>query len=456
MISRRVQELESVGSMRIYPEYREIAGKRRKCTVHQLNNLSGVLAHLQAAANKSPSPQGRPKLNDLVVYSEFLEGKGITRLEGEGDVVPYTEGAFGILEAAARSRADKEKLINCRYFIKKNDYVDITTATSTKEGAGIMYSSDQRVIQALNGMLKQANDDKQSDLFNDPAPAKMINEYCFFDIYELTREIGLVSNVKENRDNVLRMVERLKDTQFSVDATQSEYWRQRYMPDSRFTKGDYSYITEFYSAEDWYERVDEDGQTTQLMEERYFVVKFHPLIFNAMTSPQLAFISHDSLKRERLDLVHRLNNWVKPTVGVRDKGYGRDHHRYTLDIFHQRVRPSSRLDNFERQFYNVARRQDEMEDQEPHAESVRFQYDEKGKLIPNGVFWLNGYYYQLELNKELAEEIYRKTRTLKKRRLKTYPVITIWRDRHDEIVGDNSAHNLALRRQMQALLEPEE
>jgi heme-degrading monooxygenase HmoA len=51
----------------------------------------------------------------------------------------------------------------------------------------------------------------------------------------------------------------------------------------------------------------------------------------------------------------------------------------------------------------------------------------------------------------LAQEIYRKTRTLKKRRRKIYPVITVWRDRADPRVGDESDHNRALRRQAKAL-----
>ena len=37
------------------------------------------------------------------------------------------------------------------------------------------------------------------------------------------------------------------------------------------------------------------------------------------------------------------------------------------------------------------------------------------------------------------------------RTTKLYPLITIWRDTRDHFVGDNSAHNKALRRQAAAL-----
>lgn len=456
MVSRRIQELETLGCVRIRSEYRQVGDSRRKFTVHEFLSLEGLIDHLNESPGNSPAPQGRPRINDLVVYSDMLEGEGIIKLDADGEVVPYTEGAFSILESAARSRSDKENVIHCKYFIRKDDFLDITAATSTKEGAGIMYSADQRVIQALNGMLRQANEELQGDLFNNEYPAKLIGEYCFFDIYALTREIGLIANVKENRTNVVRMIERLKDTTYSVDATQSQYWRERYMPDPKFNKADYRYILEFYSASDWYTTIGKNGLEIPQMEDRFFVVKFHPLIFRAMTTPRLAFISHDALKKERLDIVHRLNNWVKPVVGVRPKNFGKEHHQYTLDIFHQRVRPAARLDNFERQFFHMAKRQDSLEDESPHEESVRFQFDENRELIPNGTFWLNGYYYKVEQNEELAKEIYRKTRTLKKRRKKIYPVITIWRDRKDEIVGDDSVHNKALRRQMKELMSADD
>ncbi len=456
MVSRRIQELEKLGCVRIRSEYRQVGKAKRKFTVHEFLSLAGLLAHLNESTGYSPAPQGRPKLNDLVVYSDMLESEGLVRLDADGEVVPYTEGAFSILESAARSRSDKDSVIHCQYYIKRDDYVEITAATSTKEGAGIMYSADQRVIQALNGMLRHANGEIQGDMFNEELPAKLIGEYCFFDIYALTREIGLIQNVKQNRANVVKMIERLKDTTYSVDATHSMYWRERYMPDAKFNKADYRYILEFYSGADWCSTIGKDGVAAPEIEDRFFVVKFHPLIFQAMTTPRLAFISHDGLKKERLDIVHRLNNWVKPVVGVRPKNVGNDHHQYTLDIFHQRVRPASRLDNFERQFLHVAQRQDRLEDECPHEESVRFQYDENNEIIPEGIFWLNGYYYKISQDEDLSKEIYRKTRTIKKRRKKIYPVITIWRDKKDEIVGDDSAHNKALRRQMLELQQLDE
>lgn len=453
MISRRIKELESLGCLKIKSEYRRVGGKNRKVTVNEFLSFEGLLQHLNSQPNQSPAPQGRPKNNDLIVYSDLLEGEGLVKLDTDNKVIPYAEGAFSILESAARSKYDTDDVIHCRYFIKKNDYVEITAATSTKKGSDIMFSSDQRVIQAFNGMLKNAHAESQGDLFDDDLPAKLVGQYCFFSLHTLTREIGIASNVKENRKNVIRMIERLKDTTYSVDASHSEYWCQRYMPHEKFSKAEYRYITEFYSSSQYISEHGSDGLDHRYLEERFFVVKFHELVYRAMTTPKLAFISHDDLKRERLDIVHRLNNWVKPVIGVRARQIPKDHHQYTLDIFHQRVRPASRLDNFERQFLSMAKRQNKIEVGSLHEETEEIIFGEKLEIIRSGIFWLNGYYYKIEQNEELAKNIYRKTRTIKKRRKKIYPVITIWRDVKDEIVGDESDHNKALRRQFNALNE---
>lgn len=455
MVSRRIKELESLGCVIVKSEYRRVGEGRRKFTVHEFISFEGLLQYLQGSTKLSPAPQGRPKKKDLIVYSEFLENKGLIKLEADGNIVPYAEGAFSILESAARSKFDTDDVIKSRYIIKKDDYVDITASTSTKEGSGIMYSSDLRVIHTLNGMLKQSYHDHQADMFDSDFPARFIGEYCFFDLTRLTKEIGLAPNVKENRDNVHKMIERLKDTAYDVNAAHSEYWRKNYMPNEGFSKAEYRYITEFYQAEAYFEKHGDDGLPPDFdqerFKERFYVVKFHSLIYKAMTTPKLAFISHDSLKSERLDMVHRLNNWVKPVVGVRRRPVPPDHHQYTLDIFHQRVRPASRLDNFERQFLNMAQRQNKEEIRTLHKETKEMQFGSKGELLVGGVFWLNGYYFKIEINEDLAKEIYRKTRTIKKRRKKIYPVITIWRDVKDKIVGDESDHNKALKRQVKEL-----
>jgi hypothetical protein len=445
MISRRVKELEALHCLHVKNEVIQLNNKRQNAHVHYITSLLNLSAHLIEKSARSPAPQGRPQKAQLIVYSDSLENHGMTRLDADGEIKPYMEGAFSILDCAARSRVDKQSVIKCRYHLTETDAIEVVSSTSTVEGSGIMFSSDQRIIMALNGMLKKAGDQQQFDMFSKDIPAKIIDDYCFFDIYALTNEIGLKSNKSENRNNVRKMLHRLKDTKFEVDATNSEIWRNNYMPSNGLSKGEYRYITEFYSARDWFTQTGIDGESFEIAEDRYFVVKFHEFVFRSMTGERMAFINHEALKTERYDLAHRLNNWVKPTIGVRSRGYGIDHHQYTLDILQQRVRPAAAMQHFETQFYKLLERQDAREDEESHREAVRFNLEEGQDR--EGTFWLNGYYYKVELNEELAQTIYRKKRKLKKKPRKLYPVVTIWRDRLDPIVGDESDHNKALARQ---------
>lgn len=454
MISRRVKELEALDCLLIKNEMLQTDNKKKNVHIHYITSLSNLITHLIERHARSPAPQGRPKKSKLVVYSDSLENHGMTRLDADGEIKPYMEGAFSILDCAARSRVDKQTVIKCRYHLTETDSIEVVSSTSTVEDSGILFSSDQRIIMALNGMLKQAGDRHQYDMFSKDIPAKIIDDYCFFDIYALTNEIGLKSNKSENRNNVRKMLHRLKDTKFEVDATNSEIWRNNYMPANGLNKGEYRYITEFYSARDWFTQTGSDGENFELAEDRYFVVKFHDFVFRSMTGERMAFINHEALKIERYDLAHRLNNWVKPTIGVRNRGYGIDHHQYTLDILQQRVRPAAAMQHFETQFYKLLERQDIRENDEQHNESVRFTFNDD--QVPEGTFWLNGYYYKVELNEELAQTIYRKKRKLRKKPRKLYPVVTIWRDRLDPIVGDESDHNKALARQFKNIVSPED
>ena len=454
-IIRAVKELEAVDSLSISDDVLTIDEIDRKCKIYNLVNLNGFISFLN---EEKKIKVGAPSKKKLTVRAESLDESEIVALDTRGGVTPYTEGAFSILESASRSKLEKNKIIECGYYIKRNDFVNIITTTSTNKDSEISLSSDQRVVHCLNGMLKKRNDEINSGPFNprlNGSSAEIIGDYCYFDIYRLAEEMGYESNNQWARSNVIKMIKRLRDTTYEVDATHSLYWRENFMPNPAFNKATYQYILEYYSASDWEVKDNDDIDGSLIPEEndRYFVVKFHPQIYASMSKTGVAYISHDSMKSEKSDIVHRLYNWMKPVIGVRDKGFSKDHHRYPFDIFHQRVRSGSRLVNFETLFYKFIQRQNDDVLINTKPECVLFKYDDNGDVIPNGTVWLNGYYIKLEENEELAQEYYRKTRTHKAKRTKKYPMVTIWRDSLDDLIGDNSRHNLALRRQIKELEE---
>ncbi len=458
VISQRTKELKELGCLEVSSVYHTVDDQPKKATRYKILTLAPLVEHLLSEPRKSPAPQGRPRSSEIRVYKDSFTGKGLINLEA-GGVRPYSEGAFSILGSAAYTHTSRfEESPTVRYHIRQGDHISIQVSTSTRPDAQVMRPSDQRAIISLNGMLRKFRNSPQGDMFLDRFPAAMIDGYCFYDLYALTKEMGLQENVKSNRDRVLVMMNRLKDTVFSVDAKNSKFWRERYLP-AGMTHGEYRYITEFYSSEEFHDaHPNKDGAYERAGQtKRFFVVKFHPLIMAAMFDPTNgdSFIVHEALKAERMDIPHQLNNFVKAVVGVRDMGRPIDHHQYPLDILHQRVAPGTRLDLFTRDFFNLARRQTlrAREAPQPHCVPFKLTADEKSVAEgEGGIFLLNGYYYKVEYNKALADELYRKKRYSPADRRILYPVVTIWRDREDYLVGDNSDHNQALRRQMNELL----
>ncbi len=453
-LSERIASLVHVKTIHVYPDEIEVEGKLKKYRVHFIKDLSGLISYLQTDAPQKKSIRGRPRTKNIKMIDEALSTKGLMHLKAGNNLVAHTQGAFAILLASCKSGGDKQDVIEAEYKFTPTDRIKIRTTTSSDAEIDILHISDHRVMVALNGMLRRENQETD-DLFG-YEDTRMINGYCFFDIYALTKEIGLQPNKSDNRARVQKMVERLEATTFKVDASFSPHWRKHYMPNTAFSEAKYRYITEFYSAFDWNDKQHEKQELNDIIldedEKRFFVVKFHPLISSSMETGEQAFITHPSLKTEKYDLPHLINNWVKGVVGVsKFKEHPKGHHQYTIDIFGERCAPTIRVDNFERALYSLAKRQDSKESTEPHTESVRFTFDENGKIIPNGTFWLNGYYFRIQVDEELSKTIYRKARTMRRHRIKVYPVLTIWRDKEDPLVGDNSDHNLALTRQFAEL-----
>lgn len=455
VISERISKLIEIGSVFVYPDEIEIDGKTKSYRVHLIKDLSPLIKFI---TDKKPerTKLGRPRNRNIKMINDSLSNKGLIHLRSEKNLVAHSQGAFAILLASCKSGGDKDNVIEAEYKFTTTDKIKIKTTTSSDADIDILHISDNRIMIALNGMLRRENL-TMDDMFGH-APARMVNGYCFFDIFALTKEIGLQPNKQSNRIRVENALKRLFSTTFSVDATDSPFWREHYMPNSSFTKGSYRYITELYTAKDWNHAEHKDPEHNEILmdecDQRYYVVKFHPLISTSMETGKHAFITHPELKTERYDLPHLINNWVKGVVGVSKlREYPKGHHQYTIDIFGERCAPTIRVDNFERSFYSLARRQDKKEDKESHSEAVRFKYDERGEWVPEGTFWLNGYYFKVEINESLARSVYRKTRTMRRHRIKVYPVLTIWRDKEDPLVGDQSDHNNAVARQYALLTD---
>ena len=439
LIGKRFKELEQLGVLKESDCF--IRGKASR--IIELTNLVPVLAHFANENRSALIPSHRPSREQLSLAIDQLEIEG-SYLSLSDDVPPRIESLFCILDAGMKlSGRDKRKDIRCKYQFFENDYIEIRTSTQTREGSDVAYLSDERAMRALNGILLDQLESRFGSLDQFSVTDLGIkDEYFFFDLYELCRRMGLRPN-DQNRRIVRDMLARLRDTEFKVDASQSAYFRENFTFGAETAH--YRYITEFYAKKD-YEHDDKGNRV--VTSDRFYMVKFHTAILANLVSGGRSFISHDGLMSERSGLAHRLNNWAKAVVGVRPKPASRPF-TYTLDEFGERVIPSARMDNFERDFLSLIRRQcNEVDDQGcPMHEEATTGWREEGA----NVGWLYGYYYKIEWDEGKIQE-HRRMRRRRNRTSKLYPLITIWRDTSDFYVGDDSDHNKALRRQAAALV----
>jgi len=445
LVSKRIGELEKIGCVTRRKFRTTQGGAASQLTLKSLHNLFDHYARPDAQ-QIIPSHGVKITNKQLELQIDHLSQSG-NYLYLREESSARLESLFCILDASMRlSGRDKRKNFSCRYHFNKNDYVTIEAATLTRTGGEIAQLSDQRAMRALNGVVLNQIEKKYGPAGTfDPKQIKIEDEYFVFDIYELCRRMGMAAK-PAYLDLARKMVDRLRDTEYLVDATNSEYFRSNYAMGADQAR--YRYIVESFAKMDTYPTPD--GERA-LPSERYYVVKFHSAILMHLVTTGRSFITHQELMTEKSGLAHRLNNWAKAVVGVRPVNDSRLF-EYTLDELHRRVIPSARVDNFERDFLSLMQRQ---------CKSIT---DEDGNMVTNDlgeplyrrastewmgeegetVVWLYGYYYHIKWD-EYREKELRRIRGIRPPK-KSYPIVRVVRDTEDPYVGDNSDHNKALRR----------
>lgn len=444
----RLKELLAVGAL----QHLKIRRDGRSFNVYNLHDINQLFVHFAKEKRQALVPGRRRSKTKIVQEVESLSERA-TYLSVEDDAMPRIESLFCILDSSMKlSGRDKRSVIECEYHFSREDYIHIKTTTSTGEGSEIAHLADERAMRALNAMLLEHIENtvglSEQQPLSDVEDMNFSDGYLVFDIYDLCKRMGLRPTVN-NRNIARRMVERLKDTTFSVDASHSNYFRDHYLPDKSLNVGEYRYITEFFARKE--EELIDEEQKVYSYSERFYFVRFNSLILANLRMVGRSFISHPALASERSGLAHRLNNWAKAVVGVRPSAKSKDTHCYALDEFRDRVMPSARLDNFERDFLNLVSKQSEMTAAELDTDSSLDQATGSWNDEAINVVWIYGYYYKIEHNPQLVRDLNRR-RGRRARTLKDYPVITIWRDGQDAYVGDDSPHNQALRRQASVVL----
>ena len=441
LISTRLRELSSAG---LLSNVVEKHGDGKNISVYYLSSVNKIVEFSLSYKESASAPKNvrRTKTDTIIQRDLFIGSNDINYLDGR-EIFPdyYHEGLIsGILDQAMRlSSTDKRKEINTHYEFKLRDGtrkwqegINIQSVCLSDEDSSIMILSDQRCVRVLNTMFIEHI--KKNYNIKDPNfdPSTIVN-YFAFDIVDVCQQIGLPpsgANLKITR----KILSRLKDTIFNIDASQSTWFQNRYGLGA--DKIEYRYIVEWYAKTQQEEEILMDGKSAVVRRsERTYAIKFHEIVFRNLLTQSHVFISHPKLREDRSGIAQRINNWCKAFIGVR-KREGDNKYYYQLDELKDVVLSSTRLDNFARDFISLLKR------------DCIDKWDDNGINLS----LIYGYYFEYNANEDdIVAYMNRKKRGRRMGR-KLYPLITIYRNTEDPIVGDNSKHNLALKKELSSIM----
>lgn len=428
-MANREASLKSLG---VFEERMEFQGKSQ-VLIREIKTLAPIIKqYLTQESDEDlelPRRLGSKKQMSLA-FEELEKNHNILLPTGNGK--SSHEALFtGILDAAVRmSRSDNRKVIEVKYNFGRNDSILITTSTDTRASMEIIELPDYRVIRALGEMyvnwvelehgcdVAQLTEDQVSEISGE----------FIFDIYDLCTELNFSRNIR-NANSVRAILARIYATHFHIDAENSPFFREK------FSNGAHVFNVKFLTESSEYKEYESDNESNVIdFNTRLYRIKFHSYLLRGLIDPRTRHISHPALVREKSGICHRFNSWSKIAIGV-TTGKADSEKWYLLDELWEKVMPSSRADNFYKYFIRVLER---------HCVGGEHAWDPNNK----NVSLVYGYYVEYHPNdhKMFMDLARIKRRSHMYKLFKKFPVIRIWRDREDEIVGDNSPHNLKVRR----------
>lgn len=424
ILTKREQELADSAVIEV--DDTEISGRR----VH-LKTITRLepLLHSNSGTEATPLPPS-PNRRQIQLQLDAISDNGLIALSPFGPDRSRVDSLYvGILDAFVRgSSRDKRSVI--QGVLRFGQERVSVTARSLQGGSGIVIGSDYRVVRAIDEMFVNYIENEFGPISRLTAEQKeSISLDMYFDIYDLCDKIG-VSRHQAAADQVRKILDRLASTEFQIDAHEAPKFREK------FTQGAHStrvrYLTEFRSWDRW--ENDEANPMVGSFRSRIYLVRFHSSNARGLLNDETRHIAHPELMRDSAPLAHRLNSWSKVYVGVRPGP--RDVPRsYLLDELYEELGVSERLDHFCASFISLMRR-------ECLDGPTNFDPQKPCRSL------LYGYY--IEINPEIGaiKDLMRRKGRSRRAGGKWYPVVKIWRDPADPIVGDNSDHNQAFRRKM--------
>lgn len=387
-------------------------------------------------------------------------------------VIPISERVTSMLYSISLSEkqaitpdknGDYPKTVEGYYSSKSVGEVKIEQFRTTSKGMRLSAANDQAVIYALLGLTKRAYTvDQLSKAVLDEHGVVGLNNtgetIYVLDITKLCRELGRrYGNVRE-RQPTLDAVNRLMFNTWKLSDPESKVtsaFKQTVM--SNMDTIYFKYIEPIGSVK---ELLKDELSGVSIQSDRYIVFKLGTW-FQQQIVDRSTIQVHELLKSETDDIAHSIYSICRGFIG---HGTQRKKAEFTFYALWQYAAQNQRPDNFETRLLKFAKRQNEklinpdlLDGYYPkdrceafaltdHASPRNVTVDLSKK---SGTFWFCGYFIKLEYNEDKSKELHRKNRT--KEAIfdtynKPYPLITIWLDEDDPIVGSKSDRAQRLER----------
>jgi hypothetical protein len=416
-VSKNDSMLVTAGALEVLKEHR---GSKR-VTVKRVMGFEAMTAYYKDTARD----ERRKRLRQSDIDSQiamFSLSDDVEYLRGVDGPTGVIDGLFhGVLDACVRlSSNDPRRVIETYYKFNSRDGINIKTKTLSGEENAIIIASDFRVVRALSGMFMKYVHERYGSKWDKAVVERDVMTQPFvFDIDDLCFEIFGVRGKGGYRRQAELILDRIRTTVFDIHGDGSDYFRTNFS----FTSGQFMearFLVEFYA------QPVEANQAN-----RFFAVKFHTVFLKSLLHQK--YVAHRELNRERSGIAHRLATWGKIKIGVRPSAEHPRGKTYFLDELKNSVAPSALMGNFQRDFIELLKR-----------ECVD-QWDEAGVNLSR----IYGYFYEIDFRQE---SILARMKMLGRKRKgrKLYPVVRVFRDVDDYIVGDDSPHNRAIGREVAA------
>lgn len=405
---------------------------------HKINSFLSLLHANNDNENFYNKRKKRLSANIIQEQKNILSKSGGMMIGSNNlqDLILYQEQMFnGIVDTCMRvSRSDKRKSIKTIYYIK-NEPIEITSSCSTEENMELLMLSDQRAMRSIISLCKKEVEFMKKKLKDQHGSGYhprlipnifhiLIDDVC--DLMEITK-------TKTNIASVVDMLTRLSDTQFKIDASQSSWFKDNFsmMFDvdengEKIQSNIYRIrlLTNFESA------IQNDTINKTIGEEinpRFFTFSLENRLFYSLISEGSTniFLSHKELSSEKSGIIQRFYNWSRGKFGGSGSRIGLEKKWWSgKEMLVELIPHETRYDNFIKYFLRALLKKEFLENNKCFYDSEK----QEGLMLVYG-FYVN----------------YKKTGP--------NHFFKFSRDKNDHVVGDNSLHNIQVRKTQKLLGE---